>query len=219
MPFLKIKKTIFFFGPKFHFHFFFAMFNEPYVPFKRTENDSIPGWFEIIVGPMFSGKTEELIRRMKRAVIAGQRTQIFKPNIDDRYHSSNVVSHDENFLVSEAIDDPLEILKRIKNEKVIGLDEVQFFPAGISDIIKALTAQGIRVIAAGLDKDYLGMPFDPVPNLMAEADYVTKLHAICVKCGAPASFSLRKSGGKEKFLLGEKENYEARCRSCFYEDN
>ena len=193
------------------------MYNEPFVPIKNTDGASLPGWFELIVGPMFSGKTEELIRRLKRAQIAGQKTLIFKPKLDDRYHESHVVSHDENFLVSKAIEGPQEILSMVKEEKVVGIDEIQFFSKEIMEVIRDLSKQGKRVLAAGLDKDYMGKPFQPVPDLMAEADYLTKLHAICVRCGAPASFSYRKSPVKEKLLLGEKEDYEARCRSCFFE--
>ncbi len=195
------------------------MYNEPIVPLKNTSSDAIPGWFEIIVGPMFSGKTEELIRRLKRAKIAGQEILIVKPKLDERYHSSHVVSHDENFLVSKAIDGPSDIMGLVKDQDVIAIDEVQFFDPEISEIILELTKMGKRVLAAGLDKDYTGKAFEPVPNLMAEADYVTKLHAICVKCGAPAAFSYRKNPAKDQFLLGEKENYEARCRSCFFESN
>ncbi len=193
------------------------MYNEPHVPFKKTDETSIPGWFELVVGPMFSGKTEELIRRLKRANIAGQSTLIFKPKMDTRYHKSHVVSHDENFLVSKAIENSKEILEMVKDENVIGIDEVQFLDDAVIEVIRELTKAGKRVVAAGLDKDYAGNPFRPVPDLMAEADYVTKLHAICVRCGAPASFSYRKSPVKEKLLLGEKEDYEARCRSCFFE--
>ncbi len=193
------------------------MYNEPHFPLKNVDGVSLPGWFELIVGPMFSGKTEELIRRLKRAKIAGQETLIFKPKMDDRYHESHVVSHDENFLVSKAIEKPEEIIGMVKEETVIGIDEVQFFSREVLEAIRELTKGGRRVLAAGLDKDYLGDPFPPVPDLMAEADYLTKLHAICVRCGAPASFSYRKSPVKEKLLLGEKDDYEARCRNCFFE--
>ena len=176
------------------------------------------GWIEVICGSMFSGKTEELIRRMKRAQFANQKLVLFKPIIDDRYHEENVVSHQGTSLKAVPVNDSREILENWKNERVVAIDEAQFFDEDIVRVVQLLANQGKRVILAGLDMDFEGNPFDPMPKLMAIAEYVTKVHAICMKCGDLATFSFRLSALKEKVVLGEKESYEARCRKCFYED-
>ncbi len=173
------------------------------------------GWIEVICGSMFSGKTEELIRRLKRARIANLRVEIFKPAIDTRYDEEKVVSHDSNSVHSTPVDSSLKILLMTNDVDVVGIDEAQFFDKEIVYVCETLAAQGIRVIAAGLDMDYLGQPFGPMPALMAVAEYVTKVHAICVICGDHANHSFRKSADSSKILLGEKDSYEPRCRSCF----
>lgn len=166
---------------------------------------------------MFSGKTEELIRRLKRARIANLKVEIFKPSIDVRYHELQIVSHDENAIPSTPIENSQTILLMASNVDVVGIDEAQFFDDQLPDVCDQLARQGIRVIIAGLDMDYLGKPFGQMPFLLAKADYITKLHAICMKCGNIASFSYRKVSENGQLLLGEKESYEPRCRTC-YED-
>lgn len=173
------------------------------------------GWIEVITGSMFSGKTEELIRRLKRAVIANQKIKIFKPFIDNRYSADKVTSHDLNALNSVSVNEPGDILKKVREEDVIGIDEVQFFDDEIVSVVEVLAGKGKRVIIAGLDMDYTGKPFHPVPQLLAIAEYVTKIHAICVNCGNLAHYSYRKSGSKDLVELGEKDNYEPLCRACF----
>lgn len=165
---------------------------------------------------MFSGKTEELIRRLNRALIAKQRVEIFKPAIDKRYDENNVVSHNENIIRSTPVQFADDILLLAGNCDVVGIDEVQFFDAQIISVVEQLANNGIRVIVAGLDMDFEGNPFEPMPQLLAIAEYVTKVHAICMKCGDLASYSYRLSEEKSKVMLGEKESYEARCRKCFY---
>lgn len=165
---------------------------------------------------MFSGKTEELIRRLNRALIAKQRVEIFKPAIDKRYDENNVVSHNENIIRSTPVQFADDILLLAGNCDVVGIDEVQFFDAQIIPVVEQLANNGIRVIVAGLDMDFEGNPFEPMPQLLAIAEYVTKVHAICMKCGDLASYSYRLSEEKSKVMLGEKESYEARCRKCFY---
>jgi len=185
------------------------MFIEP------SLNGEKRGWIEVICGSMFSGKTEELIRRLKRARIANLRVEIFKPRIDRRYDELQIVSHDENRIQSSPVANANEIL-RFKNQvDVIGIDEAQFFDEGLPGVCDELACQGIRVIAAGLDMDFQGNPFGPVPMLLAKADYITKLHAICVRCGSIASYSYRKTPVPDQVLLGEKDLYEPRCRKCF----
>lgn len=177
------------------------------------------GWIEVICGSMFSGKTEELIRRLKRARIANLKVEIFKPAMDIRYDVENIVSHDENAIPSTPIDNSQTILLLASNVDVVGIDEAQFFDDQLPNVCEQLARQGIRVIIAGLDMDYLGKPFGQMPFLLAKADYITKLHAICVKCGNIASFSYRKVLQEGQVMLGEKESYEPRCRTCYDEKN
>jgi thymidine kinase len=172
------------------------------------------GWIEAICGSMFSGKTEELIRRLKRAKIANLSVEIFKPSFDKRYDDSAVVSHDANKIHSTAVDNSREILRLVENVHVVGIDEAHFFDEGIVQVCEQLAMRGIRVIIAGLDMDYLGRPFRPVADLLAIADFITKLHAICVVCGNIAAISYRKTKDTETFLLGEKDVYEPKCKRC-----
>ncbi len=190
------------------------MFIEPQIA-KRKGTSA--GWIEVICGSMFSGKTEELIRRLNRAKLAKQSLEIFKPAIDTRYHETDVVSHDENAIRSTPVQFAHDILLLAGNSDVIGIDEAQFFDDSLPEVCQQLAAQGKRVIIAGLDMDFAGKPFGPMPNLMAMAEFVTKVHAICMQCGALASYSYRLSAEKAKVMLGEKTAYEARCRSCFME--
>ncbi len=185
------------------------MFLEPYV--KKHQN----GWIEVICGSMFSGKTEELIRRLKRAKIAKQTVQIFKPALDTRYDESKVVSHDANAIESIPIKNSTEILNLAENVQVIGIDEAQFMDMELTNIVQRLALKGTRVIIAGLDMDYKGVPFGPMPNLLAVAEYITKVHAICPHCGNLASHSYRLAKDDSPILLGEQQTYEPRCRSCY----
>ena len=173
------------------------------------------GWIEVICGSMFSGKTEELIRRLRRARIARQRVEIFKPALDVRYGTDAVVSHDETAIPSQVVHAPEQILLLAADADVVGVDEAQFFGESLVDVCQRLARDGKRVVVAGLDQDYLGEPFEPVPQLMAVAEHVTKLHAICVVCGAPANHSQRIVAGGNRVLVGEKEAYEPRCRRHF----
>ena len=173
------------------------------------------GFIEVICGSMFSGKTEELIRRMKRAQFANQTVEIFKPRLDVRYSEDEVVSHDANAIRSTPVESPGNILLMTGDVEVVGIDEAQFFDHSIVDVCKQLADSGVRVIVAGLDMDFLGKPFGPMPALMAIAEYVTKVHAICVKCGNLAHNSHRFSGGGGLVVLGEKEAYEPLCRHCY----
>jgi len=166
---------------------------------------------------MFSGKTEELIRRLNRARIAKQSVEIFKPQIDIRYHETDVVSHNDNAIPSTPVAHSQNILLMAQGVQVVGIDEAQFFDDELPNVCEQLAAGGSRVIIAGLDKDYLGVPFGPMPNLLAIGDYITKLHAICVYCGKLASFSLRTTANAQQVLLGEQDDYQAACRKCFYE--
>jgi thymidine kinase len=175
------------------------------------------GWIEVICGSMFSGKTEELIRRLKRVKIANLKVEIFKPGIDTRYDEIKIVSHDENAIQSTPIDNSQKILLLAQDVDVIGVDEAQFFDNEIANVCDELARRGIRVIVAGLDMDYLGNPFGQMPALMAKADYVTKLHAICVKCGNIANYSYRKVPNEDQVMLGAKDLYEPRCRQCYNE--
>ncbi|MEN9570933.1 MAG: hypothetical protein RL172_2164 [Bacteroidota bacterium] len=172
------------------------------------------GWIEVICGSMFSGKTEELIRRLKRVKIANLKAEIFKPAIDTRYDESKIVSHDTNFIQSTPVDSSQNILLLTSDVDVVGIDEAQFFDSEIVNVCEQLALQGIRVIVAGLDMDYTGKPFGPMPNLLAIADYITKLHAICSRCGNIANISYRKTKTEGQVLLGEKDVYEPRCRHC-----
>jgi len=164
---------------------------------------------------MFSGKTEELIRRLKRAKIANLRVEIFKPKIDTRYDEMNIVSHDENAIISTPIDNSQTILLLASDVDVVGVDEAQFFDDQLPEVCEQLATRGIRVIVAGLDMDFMRKPFGQMPNLLAKADYITKLHAICVRCGNIANYSYRKTAGGAQVLLGEKDIYEPRCRTCY----
>ena len=192
------------------------MFIEP-SPISR-KNSEKKGQIEVICGSMFSGKTEELIRRLTRARLAKQHVEIFKPSVDTRYHDTHVVSHNETSIRSTPVSFAGDILLLSGTCDVVGVDEAQFFDEEIVRVVQLLANQGKRVILAGLDMDFEGKPFDPMPKLMAIAEYVTKVHAICMKCGDLAAFSYRLSAAKEKVMLGEKDNYEARCRKCFHEE-
>ena len=192
------------------------MFIEPSL--GKTRNQEKKGQIEVICGSMFSGKTEELIRRLNRALIARQQVEIFKPALDTRFDKERVVSHNANAIRSTAVNFAEDILLLSENCDVVGIDEVQFFDNQIVRVAGKLAQSGKRVILAGLDMDFEGKPFGPVPQLMAIAEFVTKVHAICMKCGDLAAFSFRLSPDKGKVLLGEKESYEARCRKCFFED-
>ena len=174
------------------------------------------GWIEVITGCMFSGKTEELIRRLRRAQIAKQKVKIFKPRIDARYSENSIVSHNEQSLPSILIDDIIEVLKHSDDAQVIGIDEAQFFNESIIHICNSLASKGKRVIVAGLDQDYTGKPFEPMPQLLAIAEYITKQHAICVVCGNPADKTQRKTTESERVIVGAANIYEARCRKCHY---
>ncbi|SMO68896.1 thymidine kinase [Saccharicrinis carchari] len=173
------------------------------------------GWIEVIAGSMFSGKTEELLRRLRRAKIAHQKVEIFKPHIDVRYSHNQVVSHDENSVLSTPVESSGNILLLCSNVDVVGVDEAQFFDNGLADVCSQLANQGIRVIVAGLDMDFKGKPFGPVPALMACAEYVTKVHAVCMQCGDLAHFSHRLSTDEKLVMLGEKAAYEPLCRACY----
>lgn len=173
------------------------------------------GWIEVVVGCMFSGKTEELIRRMRRAEIARQRIAIFKPVIDSRYSANHIVSHSEAKLQSTPVQTSADVLRLAGDAQVVGIDEGQFFDMGIVEVAEALANQGKRVIIAGLDQDYRGKPFEPMPQLLAIAEYITKTLAICVVCGNPADRTQRMTTSHERVLVGAKDAYEARCRRCF----
>lgn len=174
------------------------------------------GSIEVICGSMFSGKTEELIRRMKRAQFAKLPVEIFKPAIDVRYDEQAVVSHDSNSIPSTPISHSSAILLLSSETKVVGIDEAQFFDDELSNVCVQLANRGVRVIVAGLDMDFKGIPFGPVPALMAIAEHVTKVHAVCMQCGAPANYSYRITANEERVLLGEKDSYEPRCRACYF---
>jgi len=192
------------------------MFIEPSL--GKTRHQEKKGQIEVICGSMFSGKTEELIRRLNRAIIARQQVEIFKPALDTRYNVEHVVSHNATTIRSTPVNFAEDILLLTGNCDVVGIDEVQFFDEQIVRVAGNLARSGKRVILAGLDMDFEGKPFGPMPLLMAMAEYVTKVHAICMKCGDLAAFSYRLSPDKGKVLLGEKESYEARCRKCFFDD-
>lgn len=174
------------------------------------------GWIEVIAGCMFSGKTEELIRRLRRAKIAKLEVKIFKPKIDNRYSENEIVSHSEQSLPSIIVDNSKAILEQSENAQVIGIDEAQFFDNDLIDVCNQLADRGKRVIVAGLDQDYRGIPFEPIPQLLAVAEYITKTLAICVNCGNPADKTQRKIKSGERVLVGASDSYEARCRKCHY---
>jgi thymidine kinase len=181
----------------------------------QHESPKKTGWIEVIAGCMFSGKTEELIRRLRRAQIARQEVAIFKPKIDNRYSNDHIVSHSELKIPSLVVDNPSEILKAVGNAQVVGIDEAQFFDMSIVEVADQLANEGKRVIIAGLDQDYRGKPFEPIPQLLAVAEYITKTLAICVVCGNPADRTQRTTDANERVLVGAKGAYEARCRGCF----
>ena len=180
-----------------------------------SENYKKTGCIEVVCGSMFSGKTEELLRRLKRAQFAKQKIVIFKPSVDNRYSDVEVVSHDFHKITSHPISDPAEMLKVGPDVQVVGVDEAQFFDESLVDVCQQLANRGIRVIVAGLDTDFLGQPFGPMPRLMAVAEDVQKVHAICVRCGALANHSHRLSKSEDLVLLGEKNVYEPLCRDCY----
>jgi thymidine kinase len=186
------------------------MFIEP-----RAHTDKRKGWIEVVCGSMFSGKTEELIRRLNRAKIANQKIEIFKPSVDIRYDETAVVSHNQNSIHSTPVISSLNILLMCGDANVIGIDEAQFFDNELVFVCEKLAEQGVRVIVAGLDMDYLGKPFGPMPALMAIAEYVTKVHAICMVCNDIATHTYRKTDDNNLVMLGELDTYEARCRFCF----
>ena len=173
------------------------------------------GWIEVVCGCMYSGKTEELIRRLRRAQIAKQKVMIFKPRIDNRYSADQIVSHSEQALPSTVVDKPIEILALAKDAQVVGVDECQFFTYDIVQVCEELASQGKRVIVAGLDQDYRGKPFEPIPQLLALAEYITKTLAICMVCGNPADRTQRITDQHERVVVGARGVYEARCRKCF----
>jgi len=188
----------------------FEMFLENSIHYQQKR-----GSIEVICGSMFSGKTEELIRRLKRAKFAKLKVEIFKPQIDTRYDENNVVSHDANTIISTAVPAAANILLLSSDVDVIGIDEAQFFDEEIISVCNQLASRGVRVIVAGLDMDFLGKPFGPMPALLSMAEYITKVHAICVKCGALAQFSHRLVANQKTVLLGETESYEPLCRKCY----
>lgn len=189
------------------------MFLEPGFKSQRS------GWIEVICGSMFSGKTEELIRRVRRAKIANQKVIIFKPSTDNRYDEKKVVSHDQNAIDSCPIRSSKDIIKLSPGFDVIGIDEAQFFDLELPDVCQQIALRGIRVIIAGLDMDYMGRPFGPVPQLLATSEYITKVHAICPHCGNLATHSYRLTDETDTVVLGEKDKYEPRCRTCYHMGN
>ncbi|MGB1216578.1 MAG: thymidine kinase [Saprospiraceae bacterium] len=189
------------------------MFLEPSFRGQRS------GWIEVICGSMFSGKTEELIRRLKRAEIANMSVGIFKPSVDTRYDNEKVVSHNSNSINSIPVDSSKEILRYADKYNVIGVDEAQFFDMDLIEVCQYLAVKGKRVILAGLDMDFKGNPFGPIPDMLAVAEYITKVHAICPHCGNLATHSYRLTASSETVLLGEKDSYEPRCRTCYQMGN
>ena len=174
------------------------------------------GWIEVVVGSMFSGKSEELIRRLRRAQIARQRVQIFKPAVDTRYSDDHIVSHSELRIPADTARTAAELLSKVRPDtEVVGIDEGQFFDAELPNVAAELAARGVRVVVAGLDQDYLGKPFEPMPQLLAIAEFITKTRAICMVCGNPANHTQRLVHSKDRVLLGAQGTYEARCRHCF----
>ena len=182
---------------------------------RKTRQNGV-GWVEVIVGSMFSGKSEELIRRLRRAQIARQKVQVFKPKIDDRYSIEQIASHSGMTHISKPVMTAKELMAQIEEDtEVVGIDEGQFFDAGIVDAVNELANSGKRVIVAGLDQDYTGKPFEPMPLLLSVAEFITKTHAICVKCGSTANYSQRTFESSERVEVGASGKYEARCRQCF----
>jgi thymidine kinase len=185
---------------------------------KKNSPDQQMGWLEVVCGGMFSGKTEELIRRLRRAQIANQKVMIYKPQMDTRYSEDKIVSHNSTEIPSTPVSSSQQILLLSADTQVVGVDEAQFFDEGIVEVVRQLCNQGIRVIVAGLDMDYTGKPFGPMPALLARAEFVTKVHAICQQCGRLANYSYRLSNQGKQVMLGEKDSYEPRCRECFFEE-
>jgi thymidine kinase len=185
------------------------------IPENKSGNIKNTGWIEVITGPMFSGKTEELIRRVNRTMIANQNVKIFKSSIDKRYSENEIVSHDQSSIVSTSVEFATDIINLSSGFEVIAIDEAQFFDKSLVDVCKTIADKGCRVIVAGLDMDFKGNPFDPMPQLMATADIVTKLQAVCMRCGNPALYSHRKSDEEKQVMLGENKIYEPLCRSCY----
>jgi thymidine kinase len=175
------------------------------------------GWIEVICGSMFSGKTEELIRRLNRARIAKQKVEIFKPAMDTRYSEEQIVTHDAHAILSTPVQSASQILLMVNDVNVVGIDEAQFFDSEITTVCNTMANNGIRVLVAGLDMDFLGAPFGPMPSLIASAEYVTKLHAVCMSCGDLAHYSHRIVKNKHQVMLGEKDAYEPLCRKCYLE--
>ena len=189
-----------------------AQGNDEHISHLRTT----PGWIEVIAGSMFSGKSEELIRRLRRAKIARQKVQVFKPVIDHRYAHDHIVSHSEMRHESSTVETAAELRARVEpGTEVVGIDEGQFFDNELVEVANELADRGLRVIIAGLDQDYTGKPFEPMPQLLAIAEYITKTHAICVRCGQPANYSQRTFDSEERVAVGAGGMYEARCRRCF----
>lgn len=186
---------------------------------ENTPKKSTKGWIEVVAGSMFSGKTEELIRRLKRAQIAKLKVEIFKPSLDTRYSETEIVSHDAKAIHSTPVKNSADILDIIDEVDVVGIDEAQFFDEGIVDVCDKLANNGVRVIVAGLDMDFAGKPFGPMPAFLSIAEYVTKVHAICMKCGDLAHYSHRTSASKSLVELGEKDKYEPLCRTCYNKAN
>ena len=183
---------------------------------RRKQRQNGTGWVEVIVGSMFSGKSEELIRRLNRATIARQKVQVFKPKIDARYSVQEIASHSGRTHLSKPVNSAAELREHIHPDtQVVGIDEGQFFDAGLVEVVIGLANSGIRVIIAGLDQDYTGKPFEPMPQLLCIAEYITKIHAICVKCGATANFTQRTVESDARVEVGASDKYEARCRQCF----
>ena len=191
------------------------MFIEPNFDSKHSSNKNDTGWIEVVCGSMFSGKTEELIRRLNRAKIAHMHVEIFKPAVDTRYHDTNVVSHDKKEIRSTPVQFARDILLLASDCDLVGIDEAQFFDQDIVEVAIKLANSGKRVIIAGLDMDYMARPFKPMNDLMAVAEFVTKTHAICMKCGSIASYTFRFNDSDKQVFLGEKDYYEARCRRCY----
>ena len=182
----------------------------------RKNSDQSAGHIEVITGGMFSGKSEELVRRLRRALIARQRIQVFKPRADTRSAPAHIVTRDNRALEAHAVASSEELRDRLElGVEVVAIDEAQFFDVGLVELLNELADLGMRVIVAGLDQDYRRQPFGPMPALLATAEYVDKMHAVCVRCGAPAAYSQRKAGGDEQLQVGDVEAYEARCRRCF----
>lgn len=194
-----------------YFFQFYPVFLEPHFEGQRR------GWIEVVCGCMFSGKTEELIRRLRRAKIAELKVEVFKPQIDTRYDKISIVSHDTNSLHARPVEHTSQLLNISDDTRVVGIDEAQFFDMEIVEVSQKLALRGMRVIVAGLDMDFRGQPFGPMPALLAVAEYVTKVHAICVHCGNLATHSYRLTTEESVVLLGEKSHYEPRCRSCYHQ--